>query len=78
MESIKCIKSDHFQNRSSNTSPKARLTSIDAAMFLQRSAILAARRAAISPVVRRSFTTSFIRRTFSNWQKSYFSRNPKS
>jgi len=31
-------------------------------MFLQRSAIAAARRAAISPMVKRSFTTSFVRR----------------
>ncbi|TWU76136.1 Cytochrome c oxidase subunit 4 [Metarhizium rileyi] len=30
-------------------------------MFLQRSAIAAARRAAVSPVIARSFTTSFIR-----------------
>jgi hypothetical protein len=32
-------------------------------MFLQRSAIAAARRAAVSPVVARTFTTSFVRRT---------------
>jgi cytochrome c oxidase subunit 5b len=31
-------------------------------MFLQRSAIAAARRAAISPIVKRSFTSSFVRR----------------
>ncbi|KAH0601349.1 hypothetical protein MHUMG1_00223 [Metarhizium humberi] len=31
-------------------------------MFLQRSAIAAARRAAVSPVIARSFTTSFVRR----------------
>ncbi|RSL46064.1 Cytochrome c oxidase subunit 4, mitochondrial [Fusarium floridanum] len=31
-------------------------------MFLQRSAIAAARRAAVSPVVARTFTTSFVRR----------------
>ncbi|RAL68579.1 hypothetical protein DID88_007299 [Monilinia fructigena] len=31
-------------------------------MFLQRSAIAAARRAVVSPVVRRSFTSSVIRR----------------
>ncbi|KAG9246498.1 subunit IV of cytochrome c oxidase [Calycina marina] len=31
-------------------------------MFLQRSAFAAARRAAISPVVKRSFTSSFVRR----------------
>ncbi|KAF5130376.1 Cytochrome c oxidase subunit 4, mitochondrial [Metarhizium anisopliae] len=30
-------------------------------MFLQRSAIAAARRAAVSPVIARSFTTSFVR-----------------
>lgn len=32
-------------------------------MFLQRSAVAAARRAAVSPVVARTFTTSFVRRT---------------
>ncbi|KAN0110432.1 subunit IV of cytochrome c oxidase [Hyaloscypha variabilis] len=31
-------------------------------MFLQRSAIAAARRAAVSPVIKRSFTSSFVRR----------------
>jgi cytochrome c oxidase subunit 5b len=31
-------------------------------MFLQRSAIAAARRAAVGPIVKRSFTTSFVRR----------------
>jgi hypothetical protein len=37
-------------------------SSIEATMFLQRSAIAAARRAAISPIVKRSFTSSFVRR----------------
>ncbi len=32
-------------------------------MFLQRSAFAAARRAAVSPIVKRSFTSSFVRRT---------------
>ena len=31
-------------------------------MFLQRSAVAAARRAAVTPLVRRSFATSFVRR----------------
>ncbi|KAE9372275.1 subunit IV of cytochrome c oxidase, partial [Stipitochalara longipes BDJ] len=31
-------------------------------MFLQRSAIAAARRAAVSPIIKRSFTSSFVRR----------------
>lgn len=39
---------------------------IEDAMFLQRSAIAAARRAAVSPVVKRSFATSFVRRTLPN------------
>jgi hypothetical protein len=37
-------------------------SSIEATMFLQRSAIAAARRAAVSPIVKRSFTSSFVRR----------------
>lgn len=36
------------------------------AMFLQRSAVAAARRAAMSPALRRGFTTTFIRRTSSS------------
>lgn len=36
-----------------------------AAMFLQRSAVLAARRAAVAPVLRRSFATTVIRREWS-------------
>ena len=35
-------------------------------MFLQRSAFAAARRAAVRPIVQRSFTTSFIRSTSSS------------
>jgi len=38
---------------------------IEAAMFLQRSAVSAARRAAVSPIVKRSFTSSFVRSTSS-------------
>lgn len=36
---------------------------IEAAMFLSRPAFAAARRAAVSPIVKRSFTSSFVRST---------------
>ncbi|KAK5994397.1 Cytochrome c oxidase polypeptide IV [Cladobotryum mycophilum] len=48
-------------------------------MFLQRSAIAAARRAAVTPVVARTFTTSFVRRnapTTPNEQAAALSGNP--
>lgn len=32
-------------------------------MFLQRTAVAAARRAAVAPIFTRTFTTSFVRRT---------------
>lgn len=53
----------------SNLNPNSNLqyfhlpSPIAAAMFLQRSAIAAARRAAVSPIIKRSFTSSIARRT---------------
>lgn len=38
------------------------LTELTVEMFLQRSAVAVARRAAVAPVLRRSFTTTLIRR----------------
>lgn len=51
-----------------STSPQTHFrttTSIDIAMFLQRSAIAAARRAAIAPITKRTFASSIARRTSS-------------
>jgi hypothetical protein len=39
-------------------------TTIELTMFLQRSAFAAARRAAVSPIVKRSFTSSIVRRKY--------------
>jgi hypothetical protein len=55
----------HFHSNVNSTSLLNPLPPIAAAMFLQRSAIAAARRAAVSPIIKRSFASSVVRRTSS-------------
>ena len=74
-----------FKITTSKKSYHTIINPIEAAMFLQRSAFAAARRAAVSPIVKRSFTSSFMRSTtpsswFSfhetNWYYRRCSTNP--
>ena len=51
-----------FPNHLSRTSTTLSTPQLTIAMFLQRSAIAVTRRAAVSPVLRRSFATTLLRR----------------
>ena len=56
------ITSGHWKYPSSSKPSTTTSAPIAPAMFLQRTAVAAARRAAVSPAIRRGFTTTFVRR----------------
>jgi hypothetical protein len=70
-----CLAASHQLDFGTSTSTSSQThfrttTSIDIAMFLQRSAIAAVRRAAVTPIIKRTFTSSIARRTSPTYPRS--------